>query len=212
MAKHIIVGAGNFGRELVHWIIRTGVQFNNGAKYSDLVFLDDEKTSLRGYYSRIPIHKIAEWEVSKDDVFHMGISDPRGKKVVSLDLTNRGATFNGPLPSSLIIAGDVLMGRGCVFCPFTVISAAATLGNFVTVNTHTGIGHDVMIGDYCTLSSNIDVCGKVIIEEGVFIGSSAVILPGVKIGAWARIGAGAIVARDVESGTTVYASPARKLK
>jgi acetyltransferase-like isoleucine patch superfamily enzyme len=47
------------------------------------------------------------------------------------------------------------------------------------------------------------------IEDGVTIGAGAILLPGIHIGAAAVVGAGAVVTRDVESGTTVLGVPAR---
>ncbi|MEK5204714.1 DapH/DapD/GlmU-related protein [Bacillus sp. FSL R10-2789] len=50
---------------------------------------------------------------------------------------------------------------------------------------------------------------KVIIEDDVWIGTRVIILPGVKIGQGAIIGAGAVVAKDVDPYTVVGGVPAR---
>ena len=47
------------------------------------------------------------------------------------------------------------------------------------------------------------------VERGSSIGSGAVVLGGVSIGAEAMVAAGAVVTRDVPSGTTVIGNPAR---
>ncbi len=47
------------------------------------------------------------------------------------------------------------------------------------------------------------------IEDGARIGANATLLPGVTIGARAIVGAGSVVTRDVEAGTTVLGVPAR---
>ena len=48
----------------------------------------------------------------------------------------------------------------------------------------------------------------VVIEDAVWIGIGAITLKGVRIGQGARIGAGAVVTRDVAPGTTVVGNPA----
>ena len=48
-----------------------------------------------------------------------------------------------------------------------------------------------------------------IVEDFASIGAGAVILPGVRIGARARIGAGAVVTKDVPAETHVRGEPAR---
>jgi acetyltransferase-like isoleucine patch superfamily enzyme len=50
---------------------------------------------------------------------------------------------------------------------------------------------------------------RTIIERGACIGAAAVILPGLRVGHDAMVGAGAVVTKDVASGTTVVGNPAR---
>ena len=53
------------------------------------------------------------------------------------------------------------------------------------------------------------VSSPVRIEDDVWVGIGAILLKGVVIGAGARIGAGAVVTRDVPAGATVEGNPAR---
>ena len=45
-------------------------------------------------------------------------------------------------------------------------------------------------------------------DEGAFLGSGCVLVGGVTVGSWARVGANAVVNRDVEPGATVVGLPA----
>jgi len=51
----------------------------------------------------------------------------------------------------------------------------------------------------------------VVIEDRVWIGYRAIVLPGVKIGEGAVVGAGAVVAKDVEPYAIMAGNPARKI-
>ena len=54
--------------------------------------------------------------------------------------------------------------------------------------------------------------GKILIDNGVWVGANSVILSGVHIGEGACIGAGSVVTRDVEPYTVVAGNPAKLIK
>lgn len=61
-----------------------------------------------------------------------------------------------------------------------------------------------------TLKAATDwVCAGVTVRRGASIGGRATLLPGVTIGAWALVGAGAVVTKDVPDYALVYGNPAR---
>lgn len=53
---------------------------------------------------------------------------------------------------------------------------------------------------------------KIVIEHDAWIGANAIILPGVTIGAFAIVGAGAVVTKDVPAYAIVVGVPAKILK
>jgi acetyltransferase-like isoleucine patch superfamily enzyme len=54
--------------------------------------------------------------------------------------------------------------------------------------------------------------GRVTVQEGANLGVGVSVAPGVVIGAWSTVGAGAVVIRDVEPGSTVVGVPARPIR
>ncbi len=52
---------------------------------------------------------------------------------------------------------------------------------------------------------------ETVVERGASIGANATILPGVRIGRYSLVGAGAVVAEDVEPFALVVGSPARRI-
>lgn len=85
--------------------------------------------------------------------------------------------------SGVQIAADVFIGHGVIFIHDRNPSVAASMKGTWSLQ-------------------------RTIIETGVSIGSGALILASITIGAGARVGADAVVTRDVESNTTVAGIPA----
>ena len=59
---------------------------------------------------------------------------------------------------------------------------------------------------------DVDVFGKIVIGNNVFIGFNAIVMPGVTIGDNCVIGAGSVVTRDVPPNSIVAGVPAKVLK
>jgi serine O-acetyltransferase len=83
------------------------------------------------------------------------------------------------------------------------------------IHANVVIGQRVKIWHNVTLAvrSSTGTPNKIIIEDDVVIGASAVVVApyesSVRIGRGARIGAGAVVTKDVPAGATVVSAPAR---
>ena len=92
-----------------------------------------------------------------------------------------------------------------------------------TNNLDTGHPYLIEIGNNVTISharilthdgSTVPVvghskCGKVIIEDNVFIGTDAIIMPNVRIGENSIIGAGSIVTKDIPANVVAAGNPAK---
>lgn len=86
------------------------------------------------------------------------------------------------------------------------------IGNHVTIAAGTRfVTHDGGVWVLRHKYPDIDVVGRIRIEDNVFIGINVIILPGVTIGRNSVVAAGAVVRKDVEPGTVVGGTPARLL-
>jgi|SRR3989339_361195 len=210
MNKLIIVGAGGFGREVLQWALQSN---DYGKKWEIAGFLDDNLNKLDGFNCSYPIlDKIINWQPKSNECFVMAIGSPKIKEKITASLTEKGAVFENVIHSSVVLASTVQLGQGVVLCPGVVISDKAVIGNHVSVNINTCIGHDVSIGDYVTINSLCDMTGDVVIGKNVFVSSSVSVIPGCKIGEEAYLCAGSVVMNNVPKKTRVLGVPAKKFE
>jgi sugar O-acyltransferase (sialic acid O-acetyltransferase NeuD family) len=209
MKKMHIVGAGGFGRELHSWALRHPA---HGRDWRFAGFLDDNPDALKEYGRFAPVTGLRGHLPGPDCVYLCGLGLPAVKARLTEPLLQAGAEFISLIHESVILGERIRLGRGVILCPGAVLTCDITLGDFVTINLSTTIGHDVTVGDWTTVSSQCDLTGHVKVAEGVFIGSKASVINSRTIGSGSLVGAGAIVVRDVPSGATVAGNPAATLK
>jgi UDP-3-O-[3-hydroxymyristoyl] glucosamine N-acyltransferase len=122
------------------------------------------------------------------------------------------------------IREDARIGAGCVIGRYAAIDRGVAIGDRTVVMTSSiiaakstiGAGVFIAPGFVCTNDNAIGAHGWVeeetagaTIEDEARFGANVTLLPGVKIGRGAVVGAGSVVTRDVEAGSTVLGVPAR---
>ena len=89
----------------------------------------------------------------------MGIASVRAKLAIAEKLTARKAEFLTYIHPTAVVSPFATIGTGTIILPYAIVSTNVRIGDFVAVNCSTGIGHDVTIGDGCTINSNCDLTG-----------------------------------------------------
>ncbi|MBL7944183.1 MAG: N-acetyltransferase [Flavobacteriales bacterium] len=117
------------------------------------------------------------------------------------------------------------LGKNCNIGQNVVISPQVVLGNNVkvqnNVSLYTGVEceDDVFLGPSCVFTNVVNPRSavvrkneyrKTIVRKGASIGANATIVCGHEIGAYAFIGAGAVVTREVPAFALVVGNPARQ--
>jgi sugar O-acyltransferase (sialic acid O-acetyltransferase NeuD family) len=212
MNSVVIVGAGGFGR-IVLDILKDQNKVTN--TWNILGFID-ENSELKGkLINNYPVLGGLEWLKERKNhkigcVCAIGTSKTR--KDVVQRLEQIGVNFVNVIHPSANISDSVKMGHDVVVCGGAHLTPNTIVGNHVHVNVNSAAGHDVVLGDYCTISALVNINGYDRLDEGVFVGGGAVFIPEVSVGKWATIGAGAAVTKNIEAGVTAVGVPAKPIK
>lgn len=104
--------------------------------------------------------------------------------------------FSIALPPSVQVGSGVLFGYS---------------GLGIVVHARTKIGNRVKVSQNVTLGGRSGHLDVPVIEDDVEIGAGACVLGPIRVGAGAKIGANAVVLRDVPAGAIVVGIPAREI-
>ena len=204
----LIIGAGGFGRE----VYALATELAQTADWRIGGFLDANPDALQQY--AYPVEMIADPEQytpEPGDVFICAIGDPATKVQLSVCLREKGARFVTLIHPSAIVGPNCKIGEGCIICAHAILTADVVVGDFVTINVFTGVGHDAVIGDGCTLSAYVAISGGVLAGKGAFFGTHATVLPKMTVGDFAKVGAGSVAVRSVPDKAVVFGVPAKQI-
>ena len=207
--KHlVIIGTGGFARE-VYWHAHDAVGY--GSAWDIKGFLDGDMRLAEEEYQKLMLPVLGDvrsYVIHPDDVFLCAIGSPQVKEKLVQGIQKRGGEFINVIHRSAIVHPTVKIGVGNILCPLVHILDHAAVGNFVTFNGRSGVGHDAVIGDYSSLMSAVDITGYVRVGQRTFWGSGARAVPHSRIDDDATIGIASVVFRHVRAGMKVFGNPA----
>lgn len=208
--KIVVYGAGGLGRESAVLVEQTLCR--SGAEL--VGFIDDGAPPGTEYGSvRVlgGIDRLLEMDGPLGVV--IAIADPRvKKKIVSRLSADPRFFFPNVIHPRAVIEPRATIGCGALFAIDAYVSVDAAIGDFVFLNYRVTVGHDAVIGSFCSVMPTAAISGCVELGEGCLAGVASSIRQGTKVGSWSTIGMGAVVVRDVAEGSTVIGNPAREIK
>ena len=93
----------------------------------------------------------------------------------------------------------VTIDNGCIICAGTIITCNIKIGKFVTLNLMCTVGHDTVIGDYCTTNPGVHISGQIEIGECNEFGTGSIVRDRLKIGSNKTFGAQSATVKNINS-------------
>ncbi len=211
MKRISIFGAGGFGREVKMLIDQIN---NNSNAYEFVGYFDDnfEKGTL---VNGVPVlGGLKELNEVQDQVgVVLAIGDPRTKQSILKKIFNKHLYYPTLIHPACFIGSDkVSIGEGTIICSGTIITVNIDIGKHVILNLGCTVGHDTVIGDFCSFMPAVNISGEVILHEGVYCGTGAKIINQLEIGSYTIVGAGAVVSKSLPANCTAVGIPAKPIK
>ena len=148
--KILILGAGAFAREVYNWVHQAGHEVI-GFYASQGV----EPSYLRG----LPIYYGNAHDISTEAKWIIGVGNATHMRKMVNEVSNYIEPADGIIHPNSVVGDNVVVGKGSIICPATVISCDVTIGSCVAINIGCTIGHDVIIQDFVHLSPNTSLSG-----------------------------------------------------
>ena len=211
MENIVIIGAGGFGREVKMLID----QINEGSlQYNLLGFYDDSVQKGTEVFGLEVLGSVEELnQVTKPTAISIAIGSPKVKKDIKDKLSNPMLSFPRLIHPSVVLGiPSETIGIGAIICAGTIITVNITIGEFVILNLGCTVGHDTVIGNYCSFMPQSNIAGEVILGEAVYVGMGVGIINQVTVGNNVTLGAGSVVVKNIPSNCLAVGIPAKVIK
>jgi sugar O-acyltransferase (sialic acid O-acetyltransferase NeuD family) len=202
--KLIIIGASGHGKVVADIAIKMN-------KWQSIAFLDDDE-SIKTSMGLEVIGKTADAFTYKDEAdFFVAIGNNLTREKVQEQLMDEGMSVVSLIHPSAVIGSDVEIGTGTVVMAGVVINSSTRIGKGCIINTSSSLDHDNVIEDYVHISPGASLAGTVRVGRGSWIGIGSVVSNNVNICSGCKVGAGAVVVKDITESGTYVGVPVRRV-
>lgn len=202
--KLIIIGASGHGKVVADIAIKMN-------KWQSFAFLDDDE-SIKTSMGLEVIGKTADAFTYKDEAdFFVAIGNNAVRERVQVKLIEQGLNVLSLIHPSAVIGTDVEIGIGTAVMAGVVINSSTRIGKGCIINTSASLDHDNVIEDYVHISPGVRTAGTVKVGKGSWLGLGSVISNNINICSCCKVGAGAVVVKDITEPGTYVGVPVRRV-
>jgi sugar O-acyltransferase (sialic acid O-acetyltransferase NeuD family) len=210
----VLVGAGGFGRETAE-LVRAINEAGRSPRWALAGFLD-ENPALHGVsISGLPVlgglERLAELPGARLAVCTGHPGNFRSKRQIVERLALEPERYATLIHPAAVVPTSCRVGEGTVLLAGVVATTDVLIGSHVGAMPHAVFTHDDRLDDFVTVGAGVRLAGGVHVETGAYLGAGCLVREHLTVGAWALVGMGAVVTRDVPGGEVWAGVPARSL-
>lgn len=202
--KLIIIGASGHGKVVADIAIKMN-------KWQSIAFLDDDE-SIKTSMGLEVIGKTAVAVPYKDESdFFVAIGSNATREKIQEKLMDEGLNLVSLVHPSAVIGTDVEVDIGTAVMAGVVINSSSRIGKGCIINTSSSLDHDNLIEEYVHISPGASLAGTVKVGKGSWLGIGSIVSNNVNICSGCKVGAGAVVVKDITEPGTYVGVPVRKI-
>ena len=200
----LVIGASGHGKVIAD----IALKMNN---WKSIAFLDDDENVK----SSIGIDVIGKTTdalkyMRNYDIF-IAIGNNATREKIQEKLEVEGVSIPVLIHPTAVIGEQVEFGAGTAVMAGAIINCCTTIGKGCIINTGATIDHDNFIEDYVHISPGVHTAGTVKIGKGTWLGVGSKVSNNLNITNGCKVGAGAVVVKDITEAGTYVGVPARRV-
>lgn len=202
--KLLIIGASGHGKVIADIALKMN-------KWQSIAFLDDNENVGSSMGIQIIDESASISKYIDDYDFIVGIGNNVIREKIQRQLEAEEASIPVLVHPSAIIGEQVYLEAGTVVMAGAVINCCTKIGKGCIINTASTVDHDNVIEDYVHVSPGAHLAGTVKVGRGTWLGAGSVVSNNINITHSCKIGAGAVVIRDITESRTYVGVPVRRI-
>ncbi|HLR21306.1 MAG TPA: acetyltransferase [Tissierellaceae bacterium] len=202
--KLLIIGANGHGRVVADIALKMN-------RWKEIAFLDDNEDKKLILNIKVIGKSRDAFKYVDDYEIFVGIGDNIIRQNIQESLEKIGASIPVLIHPDAVIGEEVEIESGTVVMAGAIINCCTKIGKGSIINTGVTIDHDNIIEDYVHISPGVNLAGTVKIGKGTWVGIGSIVINNIEIVGNCKIGAGAVVIKDICEVGSYVGIPAKKL-
>lgn len=202
--KLLIIGASGHGKVVADIALKMN-------KWESIAFLDDNENVTLSMGIQVVGKSSDVFKYLLDCDIFVGIGNNSIREKIQEKLEAEGASIPTLIHPRAIIGENVELYPGTVVMAGAVINCCTRIEKGCIINTGATIDHDNLIEDYVHISPGAHLAGTVKVGRGSWLGIGSVVSNNININSGCKVGAAAVVVKDITEPGTYVGVPVRRV-